>query len=177
MCIRQEPPILYGVPVFCSRMDSGVPSKDLSLTLAHHLREGLAYGESFCLGYCSCPLCCKQGPASYNPLTLLLTSLDLVLCTAAVENQIVLQTCFLLSPGQLAAWARTRSARTLQLYVYCCLSVCSICHMPVPKVSWREDPSEMKLFHQHESVPSHFLALLLWTFLKVIYSLLSSTII
>lgn len=134
--------------------------QDLSLTLAGNLNEGLAHGESCCLVYCICQgwtqrLCCKQGSASYGPL-LSPTSPPsphlpwphALYDSCGKSNH----PANLLSAGQLAARARTRRASTSQLYVYRCLSICSICHMPVPEVSWEEDPSETKLFQQNLKV-------------------------
>lgn len=125
-------------------------------------------------------LCCKQGSVSYDPLHLSnissFSSPSLTLCFVwqLWKFKSSCKPAFCWPAGSMA---RTRSARTLQLYVYHCLSICSICHMPVPEVSWEEDPFETKLFHQNLSVPSYFLALLLRSFLLVIYYLLPSSML
>lgn len=136
--------------------------QDLNSTLPHDLNVRLAHGESCCLGHCSRqgrtqPLCCKQWSASLPPSQPTTPSLSPTSPSLHLRwPHALYNSCGksnypanLLSAGQLAAWARTRSARTLQLYVYRCLSICNICHMPVPEVNWEEDSSETKLFHQN----------------------------
>lgn len=188
LCIRQESPILHGIHVSCTiskRFQSAKsrPKHYISTSFkwgacSLHVEKVAAWDIAVVVDEFS--LCAVSKDQSATPPSLSPMSPPShlpwphVLYSSCGKSN---RPANLLSAGQLAAWARTRSARTFQLYVYCCLSICSICHMPVPEVSWGEDTSEMKLSHQHESVPSHFLTLLLWTFLLAIYSLLPSSML